>query len=116
GRAPSGCGRSTLLRAVGGLLAPEHGEVRLRGDPVRGVPPDLAIVFQDYTRSLFPCSPRVRTSRSPCGGAGSTGPPGAGRGRRAPRRARRQRRPVAVAAVRRQAAARGDRRSEERRV
>ena len=51
---PSGCGKSTLLRAVGGLLPPTSGEVRLHGDPVRGVPADLAVVFQDYSRSLFP--------------------------------------------------------------
>jgi NitT/TauT family transport system ATP-binding protein len=51
---PSGCGKSTLLRAVGGLLPPSSGEVRLHGDPVRGVPVDLAVVFQDYSRSLFP--------------------------------------------------------------
>jgi NitT/TauT family transport system ATP-binding protein len=51
---PSGCGKSTLLRAVGGLLSPSSGEVRLHGDPVRGVPVDLAVVFQDYSRSLFP--------------------------------------------------------------
>jgi NitT/TauT family transport system ATP-binding protein len=51
---PSGCGKSTLLRAVGGLIAPTRGVVRLHGNPVRGVPADLAVVFQDYSRSLFP--------------------------------------------------------------
>jgi NitT/TauT family transport system ATP-binding protein len=51
---PSGCGKSTLLRAVGGLLRPTRGDVRLHGDPVQGVPADLAVVFQDYSRSLFP--------------------------------------------------------------
>src|SRR5829696_7369691 len=51
---PSGCGKSTLLRSVAGLLHPTHGTVRLHGDPVVGVPPDLAVVFQDYSRSLFP--------------------------------------------------------------
>ena len=50
---PSGCGKSTLLRVVAGLLAPGRGEVTLHGAPVRGVPPDLAVVFQDYGRSLF---------------------------------------------------------------
>jgi NitT/TauT family transport system ATP-binding protein len=51
---PSGCGKSTLLRSVAGLLHPTFGTVRLHGDPVLGVPPDLAVVFQDYSRSLFP--------------------------------------------------------------
>ncbi|MHA6798182.1 ABC transporter ATP-binding protein [Bounagaea algeriensis] len=51
---PSGCGKSTLLRTVSGLLRPSHGDVRLHGDPVDGVPSDLAVVFQDYSRSLFP--------------------------------------------------------------
>jgi NitT/TauT family transport system ATP-binding protein len=51
---PSGCGKSTLLRSVSGLLQPTTGQVRLHGDPVRSVPPDLAVVFQDYSRSLFP--------------------------------------------------------------
>jgi NitT/TauT family transport system ATP-binding protein len=51
---PSGCGKSTLLRSVAGLIRPTSGTVRLHGDPVLGVPPDLAVVFQDYSRSLFP--------------------------------------------------------------
>jgi NitT/TauT family transport system ATP-binding protein len=51
---PSGCGKSTLLRAVAGLLTPTSGEVRLDGEPVRGVVPGLAMVFQDYSRSLYP--------------------------------------------------------------
>ena len=51
---PSGCGKSTLLRSVAGLLRPTSGTIRLHGDPVVGVPPDLAVVFQDYSRSLFP--------------------------------------------------------------
>ncbi|MFF0143918.1 NitT/TauT family transport system ATP-binding protein [Amycolatopsis sulphurea] len=51
---PSGCGKSTLLRAIAGLLPPTSGTVRLHGDLVTGVPDDLAVVFQDYSRSLFP--------------------------------------------------------------
>jgi len=51
---PSGCGKSTLLRAIAGLLRPTAGEVWLHGQRVDGVPSDLAVVFQDYSRSLFP--------------------------------------------------------------
>ncbi|HKS45152.1 MAG TPA: ABC transporter ATP-binding protein [Amycolatopsis sp.] len=51
---PSGCGKSTLLRCMAGLLGPASGTVHLHGDLVRGVPEDLAVVFQDYSRSLFP--------------------------------------------------------------
>ncbi|WP_086828852.1 ABC transporter ATP-binding protein [Allokutzneria sp. NRRL B-24872] len=51
---PSGCGKSTLLRSLSGLITPSTGRVALHGDEVRGVPDDLAVVFQDYSRSLFP--------------------------------------------------------------
>ncbi|WP_433473018.1 ABC transporter ATP-binding protein [Spirillospora sp. CA-142024] len=51
---PSGCGKSTLLRCIGGLIRPTAGTVTLDGTPINGVPDDLAVVFQDYSRSLFP--------------------------------------------------------------
>ncbi len=51
---PSGCGKSTLLRCVAGLLPPTSGQVVLDGVPVTRVPDRLAVVFQDYSRSLYP--------------------------------------------------------------
>ncbi len=51
---PSGCGKSTLLRCVGGLIPPTAGQVVLRGEPVHDVPDGLAVVLQDYGRSLYP--------------------------------------------------------------
>ncbi|RPF37093.1 ABC transporter ATP-binding protein [Streptomyces sp. TLI_185] len=51
---PSGCGKSTLLRTVAGLQPAHEGTVTVDGTPVTGVPDQLAVVFQDYGRSLFP--------------------------------------------------------------
>lgn len=51
---PSGSGKTTLLRCIAGLMHPTAGAVRLGGNPVTDVPKELAIVFQDYGRSLFP--------------------------------------------------------------
>ena len=51
---PSGCGKSTLLRTVAGLQPAHEGTITVDGTPVTGVPDQLAVVFQDYGRSLFP--------------------------------------------------------------
>ncbi len=51
---PSGSGKTTLLRCLAGLQVPTAGAVRLHGTPITDVPDELAIVFQDYGRSLFP--------------------------------------------------------------
>lgn len=51
---PSGCGKSTLLRSLAGLITPTTGTVSLNDQRVTSVPDGLAVVFQDYSRSLFP--------------------------------------------------------------
>ncbi len=51
---PSGCGKTTLLRCIAGLLPPTSGEIVVEGRKVDGPPDGLAVVFQEYGRSLFP--------------------------------------------------------------
>src|SRR5919201_511218 len=53
---PSGCGKTTLLKCIGGLLRPSRGEVLVRGRRVDSPPEELALVFQEYGRSLMPWS------------------------------------------------------------
>jgi NitT/TauT family transport system ATP-binding protein len=49
---PSGCGKSTILRIIAGLIKPTCGEVICRAQPLRGLNPGVAIVFQGF--ALFP--------------------------------------------------------------
>ena len=51
---PSGCGKTTLLKCVAGLLGPSRGEVALGGKRVTSPPEQMALVFQEYSRSLMP--------------------------------------------------------------
>ncbi len=48
----SGCGKSTILRLIAGLIRPTTGEIRLGGEPIQGAGPDRGMVFQKAT--LFP--------------------------------------------------------------
>ena len=51
---PSGAGKTTLLRCVAGLLPASAGTIRLDGVAVTEPPAGMAVVFQEYGRSLFP--------------------------------------------------------------
>jgi NitT/TauT family transport system ATP-binding protein len=51
---PSGAGKTTLLRCLAGLMPPTSGEALFEGAPLRRVPEQVGVVFQDYSRSLYP--------------------------------------------------------------
>lgn len=44
----SGCGKSSLLKAIGGFLAPASGQILLDGQAVTGPGPDRVVVFQEF--------------------------------------------------------------------
>ncbi|AZO20548.1 MULTISPECIES: ABC transporter ATP-binding protein [unclassified Mesorhizobium] len=43
---PTGCGKSTILNAIAGLLKPSSGTVAIEGQPVRGIQNDIGYLFQ----------------------------------------------------------------------
>ena len=49
----SGCGKTTLLRCIGGFLTPEEGEIFLEGKKVEQPSAERMMVFQDFNQ-LFP--------------------------------------------------------------
>ncbi|MFO1133805.1 MAG: ABC transporter ATP-binding protein [Rhodoblastus sp.] len=51
---PSGCGKTTLLTCLAGLRRVDSGEVVFEGRALSEPPEGMALIFQDYSRSLLP--------------------------------------------------------------
>lgn len=51
---PSGVGKTTLLKSIAGLHSISSGTALIDGEPIKGPPAQMALVFQDYNRSLMP--------------------------------------------------------------
>ena len=56
---PSGVGKSSLLRVLAGLQAPQSGRVQVLGEPLSGPHPRVVVAFQDP--SLLPWLTLKRT-------------------------------------------------------
>jgi len=50
----SGCGKTTLLRLIGGLNRPTEGRLMFDGAPIEQPSRRRAVVFQDYSKALLP--------------------------------------------------------------
>jgi len=44
----SGCGKTTLIKIIAGLIEPDAGEIKIEGRVVKGPGPDRSLVFQNY--------------------------------------------------------------------
>lgn len=51
---PSGIGKTTLLKCLAGLQSCTTGKIAIDGKVIDGPPAEMALVFQEYTRSLMP--------------------------------------------------------------
>jgi NitT/TauT family transport system ATP-binding protein len=49
---PSGCGKSTILNAIAGFVPFSGGSIKIDGELVVGINPEVGVVFQHY--ALFP--------------------------------------------------------------
>ena len=43
----SGCGKTTMLRMMSGLVPYDEGSIQINGELVRGIPPSIGFVFQE---------------------------------------------------------------------
>ncbi|MCC7151351.1 MAG: ABC transporter ATP-binding protein [Rubrivivax sp.] len=67
---PSGAGKTTLLKCLSGLLERSAGVIECAGETVRGTPRQMALVFQEYGRSLMPWLTVERNVMLPLRGKG----------------------------------------------
>src|SRR5690349_23348517 len=49
---PNGCGKSTLINMIAGLIPPDAGEILFAGKPLKAI--KFGYVFQNYREALFP--------------------------------------------------------------
>ena len=60
---PNGCGKSTLINMIAGLIAPDAGEILFGGKPLSAV--RIGYVFQNYREALFPWSRAIENIEYP---------------------------------------------------